>query len=91
MEDLQTTEMNYKMFTKTFTTLKESLDLVPQEKKHYFPYQKPYYAFKLSQTSMKFSKKELVSLLGMLAHLDALIKRGTKYDRVRLEAGLLEV
>jgi DNA polymerase III delta subunit len=91
IEDLQTTEMNYKMFTKTFTTLKESLDFMPQEKKHYFPYQKPYYAFKLSQSSMKFSKKELVSLLGMLTHLDARIKKGTKYDRVRLETGLLEV
>ena len=91
MEDLLTTEMDYKMFAKTFTTLKESLDLAPHERKHYFPYQKPYYAFKLSKTSMKFSKKELVSLLGMLAHLDARIKKGTKYDRIRLEAGLLEV
>ncbi len=91
MEDLLTTEMDYKMFSKTFTTLKESLDFAPKERKHYFPYQKPYYAFKLSKTSMKFSKKELVSLLGMLAHLDALIKKGTKHDRVRLETGLLEV
>jgi DNA polymerase III delta subunit len=91
MEELLTSEMDYKMFSKTFTTLKESLDLVPKEKKQYFPYQKPYYAFKLSKTSMKFSRKELVSLLGVLAHLDALIKKGTKYDRVRLEVGLLEV
>jgi DNA polymerase III delta subunit len=91
MEDLLTTEMDYKMFSKTFTTLKEGLDFAPKERKHYFPYQKPYYAFKLSKTSMKFSKKELVSLLGMLAHLDALIKKGTKHDRVRLETGLLEV
>ena len=91
IEDLVTSEMDYKMFSKTFTTVKESLDFVPQERKHYFPYQKPYYAFKLSKTSMKFSRKELTSLLGMLAHLDALIKKGTKYDRVRLETGLLEV
>jgi len=91
MEDLVTTEMDYKMFSKTFTSLKESLDFAPQERKHYFPYQKPYYAFKLSKTSMRFSKRELVSLLGMLAHLDALIKKGTKYDRIRLETGLLEV
>ena len=91
MEDLLTTEMDYKMFSKTFTALKESLDFAPKERKHYFPYQKPYYAFKLSKTSMKFSKKELVSLLGMLAHLDALIKKGAKHDRVRLETGLLEV
>ena len=91
MADLLTTEMDYKMFSKTFTTLKESLDFAPRERKHYFPYQKPYYAFKLSKTSMKFSKKELISLLDMLAHLDALIKKGTKYDRIRLETGLLEV
>lgn len=91
MEDLLTTEMDYKMFSKTFTALKESLDFAPKERKHYFPYQKPYYAFKLSKTSMKFSKRELVSLLGMLAHLDALIKKGAKHDRVRLETGLLEV
>ena len=91
MEELVTSEMDYKMFSKTFPTLKESLDFAPKEKKQYFPYQKPYYAFKLSKTSVKFSRKELVSLLGMLAHLDALIKKGTKYDRVRLEAGLLEV
>jgi DNA polymerase III delta subunit len=91
MEELLTTEMDYKMFSKTFPTLKESLDFSPKDRKQYFPYQKPYYAFKLSKTSMKFSKQELVSLLGMLAHLDALIKKGTKYDRVRLEAGLLEV
>ena len=91
MEDLLTTEMDYKMFSKTFAALKESLDFAPKERKHYFPYQKPYYAFKLSKTSMKFSKKELVSLLGMLAHLDALIKKGAKHDRVRLETGLLEV
>ena len=91
MEELLTTEMDYKMFSKTFTAFKEGLDFVPQERKHYLPYQKPYYAFKLSQTSMKFSKKELVSVLGMLARLDALIKKGTKYDKVRLETELLEV
>ncbi len=91
MEDLLTTEMDYKMFSKTFTALKESLDFAPKERKHYFPYQKPYYAFKLSKTSMKFSKKELISFLGMLAHLDVLIKTGTRYDRLRLETGLLEV
>jgi DNA polymerase III delta subunit len=91
MGDLLATEMDYKLFSKTFTTLKEEIDFVPREKKHYFPYQKPYYAFKLSKTSMKFSKKELISLLGILAHLVALIKKGTKYDRVRLETVLLEV
>jgi DNA polymerase III delta subunit len=91
MEDLLTTEMSYKMFSKTFTTLKEGLDFAPHERKHYFPYQKPYYAFNLSKTSMKFSKKELVSLLGVLAGLDTLIKTGTKYDKVRLETALLEV
>jgi DNA polymerase III delta subunit len=91
MEELITAEMDYKAFSKTFAALKEGLDFVPQERKHYLRYQKPYYAFKLSQTSMKFSKKELRSLLGMLARLDALIKTGTKYDKVRLETGLLEV
>ena len=91
MEDLLTTEMSYKMFSKTFTTLKEGLDFAPHERKHYFPYQKPYYAFNLSKTSMKFSKKELVSLLGVLAELDTLIKTGTKYDKARLETALLEV
>ncbi|HVN23492.1 MAG TPA: hypothetical protein VMT71_05945 [Syntrophorhabdales bacterium] len=91
MESLLTSQTDYKTFSKALATFKESLDFKPQEKKHYFLYQKPYYAYRLSKTSMKFSKKELVSLLDMLAHLDALIKRGTKYDRVRLESGLLEV
>ncbi len=91
MEDLLTTEMNYKMFSKTFTTLKSGLDFAPHEKRHYFPYQKPYYAFNLSKTSMKFSRKDLISLLGVLAELDTLIKTGTKYDKIRLETALLEV
>ncbi len=91
MEDLHTNQMDYKLFSKIFASFKESLDFTPHERKHYFPYQKPYYAFKLSKTGAKFSKKELVYLLGMLARLDARIKKGTKYDRVRLETGLLEV
>ena len=91
MEDLLTSEMSYKMFSKTFPTLKESLDFKPLEKKHYFPYQKPYYAYNLSKTSAKFSRKELVSMLGVLAGLDTLIKTGTKYDKVRLQTALLEV
>ena len=91
MEDLLTSEMSYKMFSKTFPTLKESLDFKPLEKKHYFPYQKPYYAYNLSKTSAKFSRKELVSMLGVLAELDALIKTGTKYDKIRLQTALLEV
>jgi DNA polymerase III delta subunit len=91
MEDLLTSEMSYKMFSKTFPSLKESLDFKPLEKKHYFPYQKPYYAYNLSKTSAKFSRKELVSMLGRLAELDTLIKTGTKYDKVRLQTALLEV
>ncbi len=91
MQELLASETDYKTFSKAFPALKESLDFVPKEKKQYLPYQKPYYAFKLSKMSAKFSRKELLSLLDMLARLDALIKKGTKYDRVRLEAGLLEV
>ncbi len=91
MEHLVTSQSDYKSFSKAFAAFKESLDFKPLERKHYFVYQKPYYAFKLSKTSNKFSREELVSLLKRLAHLDALIKKGTKYDRIRLESGLLEV
>ena len=91
IEELFPTEMEYKMFSKTLATLKESLDSPPKEKKHFLPYQKPYYAFKLAKTSVKSSEKDLLVLYGMLVDLEMSIKTGTKYDRARLETALLEV
>jgi hypothetical protein len=91
IDELFPTEMDYKMFTKTLGTLKETLDSPPREKKHFLAYQKPYYAFKLSKTSSKSSEKDLLTLYRMLVGLEMSIKSGTKYDRTRLETALLEV
>lgn len=80
----------FQAFAKVFSRWKEGLDLKPGDKKQYLAYQKPYYAFKLSKTSRKLGRHVLVSMLGMLALFDFEVKRGTKFDRIRLECGLLE-
>ncbi len=88
MEEVFKAGPEYGHFAKTFGKWKDGLDLKPLEKKNYLPFQKPYYAFNLSKTSEKISKKDLIAFLDMLAALDLSIKSGTKFDRVRLEEGL---
>jgi DNA polymerase III delta subunit len=91
MEEIFRAGPEYSAFAKTFGKWKDNLDLKPLEKKHYLPFQKPYYAFNLSKTSQKISKRDLIAFFDMLAALDLSIKTGTKYERVRLEEGLIGV
>ncbi|HBA55825.1 DNA polymerase III subunit delta [Syntrophorhabdus aromaticivorans] len=91
MEGLFKTAPEYPAFSRTFGKWKEGLDLKPMEKKHYFPYQKPYYAHKLSKVSRKTGKQAYIAFLEILTTLDTHIKKGTRYDRIRLECGLLEL
>lgn len=80
----------YPQFLKIFSKWKEGLTMKPIENRQHLPYQKPYYAFNLSKTSRKFREKELLDFFKMLMLFDRHFKSGTKYDRVRLESGLLE-
>jgi len=81
----------YAMFLKTFNKWKESLDLKPKEKKHYLTHQtNPHYAYRLSQTSQRVTKKNLISFFHILAAFDIKVKKGTKYEQPHFEAGLLE-
>lgn len=91
MEELFKANPQYPVFAKTFGKWKEDLEIKPSEKKHYFPYQKPYYAYKLSKASQKMAKQSLVSLLDKLAEFDASVKKGTRYERTNLELALLDV
>ena len=69
--------------------MKEDLDGVPLEKKHYLAFQKPFYAFNLLRASRKYTREDLLSFLDMLAHFDAKVKKGTRHDRTNFEAGFL--
>jgi len=80
---------DYQAFAKAFSRWKEGLDMKPGDKRQYLPYQKPYYAFNLSKTSRRLGRQMLVSFLSMLAEFDGEVKSGTKYDRIRMECGLL--
>ncbi|OPY72050.1 MAG: DNA polymerase III subunit delta [Syntrophorhabdus sp. PtaU1.Bin050] len=91
IEGLFKTPPEYPAFSRTFGKWKEGLELKPLEKKHYFPYQKPYYAHKLSKVSRKTTKQVFIAFLEILTMLDTHIKKGTRYDRIRLECGLLEL
>jgi hypothetical protein len=64
--------------------------MTPIDKKLYLPYQKAYYAFKLSQAGRRFKNKDLLSFFDMLISFDAKVKSGTKHDRIYFEQGLLE-
>ena len=88
MEEVFSASPEYGVFAKTFGKWKDGIEIKPLERKQYLPFQKPYYAFNLSKTSQKLSKRDLIALLDMLAALDLSIKSGTKFDRVRLEEGL---
>jgi len=82
----------YTMFLKTFNKWKESLDLKPKEKKHYLTHQtNPRYAYRLSLTSQRVMKKDLISFFHMLADFDIKVKKGTKYEQPHFEAGLLRL
>jgi DNA polymerase III delta subunit len=78
-------------FSKGFGKLKEMLDATPSERRNFLAYQKPYYAYNLSKTSQKFTDVTLLSLLTMLSRFDRMVKKGTKYDRVNFEVGLLGI
>jgi DNA polymerase III delta subunit len=90
MEEIFKAGHEYPAFSKTFSKWKEDIELTPIEKKLYLPYQKAYYAFKLSQTSRKLKRKNLLFFFDMLLSFDAKLKSGTKHDRIYLEQGLLE-
>jgi DNA polymerase III delta subunit len=90
MEEVFTASPDYPTFSKTFAKWKDNPDLKPSEKRHYLPFQKPYYAFNLSKTSEQISKQDLLAFFDMLAALDVAIKSGgTKHERVLLEEGLI--
>ena len=90
MEEIFKANPEYSVFSKTFNKWKESVEPIPLEKKLYLPFQKTYYAYKLSKTSQKFKRKDLLFFLDMLLHLDTEIKSGTKHERIYLESGLMD-
>ena len=91
LEETARENFEYPAFAKTFKKWKENLDLQSSEKRRYLPYQHPFYAFKLSKVGHKISKRDLLAFFEMLTAFDAQVKRGTKYDRIRMEYGLLKV
>jgi len=90
MEEVFKAGSEYSTFLKTFNKWKEGLDLKPSDKRQHFPYQKPFYAYNLSKTSQKLKRKDLVAFFDVLTDFDTKIKRGSKFDRILLEYGLLE-
>lgn len=90
MEEVFKASPEYSIFLKTFNKWKEGLEKKPAEKRHYLPYQNPYYAYKLSKTSQNIARKDLISFFNTLTVFDMHVKRGTKYNRIHLECGLLE-
>ena len=91
MEKMVREGVEYPVFAKAFKKWKEDLDLQSSEKRRYLPYQHPYYAYKLSKVGHNISKRDLLAFFEMLTTFDAQVKRGTKYDRIRMEYGLLKV
>jgi hypothetical protein len=90
MEDIFKGGHEYPAFSKSFGKWKEDIDVTPIEKKLYLPHQKAFYAYKLSEASRKFKRKDLLFFFDMLLIFDAKVKSGTKHDRLYLEQGLLE-
>jgi hypothetical protein len=90
MEEIFKTGQEYPAFSKSLGKWKDDIEMTPIEKKLYLPNQKAFYAYKLSQASRKFKKKDLVFFFDMLLSFDAKVKSGTKHDRIYLEQGLLE-
>ena len=89
MEEFSRARLDFKTFVKTFGSAKEGLDPVPKERKHYLAYQSPKYAYNLLRTSSKFTKQDLISFLDRLAQFDKRVKKGTRHERLYLEAGIL--
>ncbi|HOL04522.1 MAG TPA: hypothetical protein PK864_09795 [Syntrophorhabdaceae bacterium] len=91
-EDRSGPYTKYPDFTKILNRWKDSMDIKPVEKKQYLPFQKGFYAYKLSNISRKFDKKDLISFLDTLSKIDLAIKRGPEHERrIILETGLLEI
>jgi DNA polymerase III delta subunit len=90
MEEVFRRTSDYAAFGKTFQKWRDSLEFKPMEKKQYLPFQNPYHAFNLSKTSRRIPRKQLISLFNMLAAFDLDVKRGTKYERARLEHWFVE-
>jgi hypothetical protein len=91
MEELYRASSDYGTFVKTFGKWKENLGIKTSERKHYFPYQKPFYAHKLSKASRKIPKQTLVSFFNSLTMSDVRMKRGTRFDQAYMERDLLGV
>lgn len=98
MEELYRANPDYGTFAKTFGAWKEGLDIKTKEKKHYFHYQKPFYAYKLSKASRRIPRQTLVSFFNNLTFADVRIKSvsgskmkgGISSDQIHLERDLLE-
>ncbi len=91
LEEMVREGVEYPVFAKAFKKWKEELDLQSSEKRRYLSYQHPFYAYKLYKVGQKISRKDLLAFFEMLATFDAQVKRGTRYDRVRMEYGLLKI
>jgi len=90
MEELYKANPDYGTFVKTFGKWKENLEIKTSEKKHYFPYQKPFYAHKLSKASRRIPRQTLISFFNNLTLSDVRMKRGTRFDQTHMERDLLE-
>jgi len=89
MEELYRANPDYATFVKILGKWKLDLEIKTSEKKHYFPYQKPFYANKLSKASRKITKQTLISFFNSLTIADIRMKRGTRFDQIHMERDLL--
>jgi hypothetical protein len=90
MEGLLGNRADYPLFQKAFTKWKGGLSSKSPEKKNYLLYQKPFYAFKLTQTSRKMPASALTALFHRLAAFDKQVKSGTKFELQNLELALFK-
>lgn len=82
--------IKYPDFIRIFNEWKECFDIKTSEKKHYLPFQKNYYAYKLFETCRKLHAKDLLLFLDTLTRIDLAIKTAPEHERrAILEAGLL--
>lgn len=91
MEEIYRANPDYATFVKILGKWKQDLEIKTSEKKHYFPYQKPFYAHKLSKASRKITKQTLISFFNSLTISDIRMKRGTRFDQIYMERDLLGV
>jgi DNA polymerase III delta subunit len=90
MEGMVREGADYPLYAKAFKQWKETFDLKSSEKRRYLTSQHPFYAYKLSKVAQNISRRDLLALFDMLTTFDAQVKTGTKYDRIRMEYGLLK-